>query len=88
MTIEEVKQLKYTQELYHITETNRDGTSVRIRISGKVKIWKRNPNKVKVPFKYGLYFNGYIDEHNCSNWSLTDPQKTKASFDEMEKDLK
>jgi hypothetical protein len=36
------------------------GHLVKVRINGKPKTWVRSPDKVEVPFKYGLYEHGYI----------------------------
>ena len=33
---------------------------MRFRVSGKVKTWKRDKYRIKVPIKHGLYDNGYI----------------------------
>ena len=32
-----------------------DNTAKRCKINGKVRTWKRNPSRVEVPVKYGLY---------------------------------
>ena len=34
----------------------------RIAINGRPKTWKRNPEKVQVPYKYGMYEYGYFTE--------------------------
>lgn len=33
---------------------------MEVRISGMPKLWKREPDRVSVPFKYGFYENGYL----------------------------
>jgi hypothetical protein len=35
------------------------------RKNGKCKVWLRNPERFKLPIKYGMYSHGYIDETNC-----------------------
>ena len=37
----------------------------RWRVNGKLKTWKRNPEKFQLPVKHGLYNFGYITEENC-----------------------
>jgi len=41
------------------------GCFLRVKINGKPKTWRRmlNQGLVRVPFKYGLYEHGYIDEN-------------------------
>jgi len=33
----------------------RDGHWYRVRQSGKLRMWKRDPHKVELPVKYGMY---------------------------------
>jgi hypothetical protein len=55
---------------YHRAITYKDGkTPVRVRKNGSVKLWKREPNKFRVPVKYGLRDYFYIDNHNAHEWS-------------------
>jgi len=61
LTLNQKKKLKYGDEVY--LEGN-CGHFLRARVNGKTKTWKRTPEKVKVPFKYGLYQHGYIDEQS------------------------
>jgi hypothetical protein len=35
------------------------------RKSGKCKVWIRSPERFKLPIKFGMFNNGYIDETNC-----------------------
>ena len=56
--------------LHHITRTNADGTPMRVRVSGMLKTWKRDPERFKLPVKYGLYENGYITPENAGEWVL------------------
>ena len=60
ITLDQAKNLGYGTTLEHTTLKNADGTPMRFRVSGMVKTWKRDPNRIKVPVKHGLYDNGYI----------------------------
>lgn len=62
MTIEEAKELKY-REIIHLKEGNK---CLNWRINGKIKLWKRNPNRILIPIKHGLYSFGYLTENNIS----------------------
>ncbi len=62
LTLEEAKKLEIGQILYHTINKNADGSSQRWRVTGKVKRWKRAPERIKVPIKTGLYNNSYLTE--------------------------
>jgi hypothetical protein len=66
ITIGQAKELKYGQVLHHMVNKNADGTPQRWRVSGVAKTWKRDPNRVKVPVKHGLYKNDYITEYDLN----------------------
>ena len=38
---------------------------IEVRVTGQVKTWKRDAGRVEVPFKYGMYEHGKINEDNC-----------------------
>ena len=63
ITLEQAKKLTHGDILHHKVNKNSDGTPQRWRVNGKVKLWKRSPNKVKVPLKYGLYRFDYLTEN-------------------------
>lgn len=53
MTVAEAKELPAAKDLPFL-ESGQE--SVRMcRMNGKVKRWKRSPNRIEVPVKYGLY---------------------------------
>lgn len=40
--------------IMHRTKNNADGTPVRARSNGKLKLWKTRPSEWRLPMKYGL----------------------------------
>lgn len=60
MTIEQAKCLVRGQILHYEFGKNADGTCMRFKVNGKVKLWKSAPHLVKVPLKRGLKEYGYI----------------------------
>lgn len=44
----------------------------RFRVSGRPKLWKRDPYRVRVPVKYGLYYSTAITENDLDDWHLED----------------
>lgn len=49
----------------------RGGVTIKItkcRVSGEPHVWRRSPERVQVPVKYGLYVNSYITEENLNDW--------------------
>jgi hypothetical protein len=57
ITLEEAKKLNYRDILI-------DSRGKKWRVNGKVKTWKKNPNRVYVPLKHGLYAYDFVDEHS------------------------
>ena len=72
MTLSEVKALKHGDIVHHSEVKNADGTPARGRCNGKVKTWKRDPSRVQVPMKHGLYDCFYITEQNMADFELAE----------------
>ena len=66
-----VETLGYRDILYHVTLKNANGTPLRCRVNGKVKLWKTRPNEFRLPVKYGLRECFYITETNGGEWYVT-----------------
>ena len=60
ITLEAAKKLTYGDILYVEDDFNSDGSKRRWRVTGKVKLWKRDPQRIKVPLKHGLYAYGEL----------------------------
>ncbi len=60
ITLDQAKELQHGTILYHARNRNADGTPQRWKVNGKVKVWKRSPDKVEVPLKHGLRDHGYL----------------------------
>jgi hypothetical protein len=54
LTLTQVKELKYRDEVYSIDEFDSSGAAKRWRVNGKVQLWKTRPTDFRVPLKYGL----------------------------------
>jgi hypothetical protein len=63
ITLEQAKNLKHGDILYHVINRNADGSPQRWRVNGKVRTWKRNPERIQVPLKYGLKNFDYLTEN-------------------------
>lgn len=63
LTIEQAKNLKRGDTLL-------DDTGHRWRVNGRVKTWKRSPNRVRVPLQYGLYVHWEVNEDNLFRFTL------------------
>jgi hypothetical protein len=55
MLLQEAFLLKYGDTVWAL---GRDGSAVRAKVNGKPKTWKRDPGKIEVPYKYGMYEYG------------------------------
>ncbi len=69
LTVESAKTLKSGAKLYNVKYRNADGSPMRIRVNGAVKIWKTRPNDFRIPFKYGMYDYGYVTPENMASWA-------------------
>jgi hypothetical protein len=61
---------RFPIRLEHTTLTNRDGTPLRARSNGMVKVWKTRPGEFQLPAKYGLKQCFYITERNADEWVI------------------
>jgi hypothetical protein len=64
ITLEQAKSLCPGTILYHVTNKNADCSAQRWRVNGQPKTWKRDPSRVQVPVKHGLYTFGYVTEND------------------------
>lgn len=53
ITLAGAKELRYGEVLV-------DDNGKRWRVTGKVQTWKRDPNRIRVPLKHGLYAYGAL----------------------------
>jgi hypothetical protein len=58
LTLEEMKSMPYS----HVYIQAQCGCFRAVKVNGVSKVWKRSPEKVRIPYKYGLYEYGYITE--------------------------
>lgn len=57
---------------YHRTKKYaRSDRPIEVRRMGRTKRWVRQPEKFRVPVKYGMYDSFYIDNRNADEWSTT-----------------
>jgi hypothetical protein len=64
LTLAEKKAMPYSHVfiLCQNPHNNHFGKFLEVKVNGISKTWKRSPNKVRIPYKYGLYEYGYITE--------------------------
>jgi hypothetical protein len=71
ITLDQAKKLSHGDILHHCELRNADGTPQRWRVSGKVKRWKRTPDRIEIPIKRGLYQFDYLTENYLNEFCLT-----------------
>jgi len=71
LTLGETLTLTHGDIVHMVHERNSDGSPVRWRVSGRVQTWVRDPNRVRVPVKYGLYSHGAIDRDIIESQIMT-----------------
>lgn len=66
--------LRHGQILHHKTLKNAGKTPMRVRVTGKVKVWKTRPEEFRIPVKYGLKTCGYVENtyerNNSGEWEV------------------
>ena len=62
ITLDQAKALRPRTILFHVHQSNADGTPQRWVVNGQPKTWKRSPERVRIPVKYGLYDFDYMTE--------------------------
>lgn len=82
MTKEIAESLPTGRTIYHKTWTNADGSAFRARVNGRIKTWKREPERWLLPIKRGLRDCGYLGEgpgadQSPSDWTTTEPVTKK-----------
>ncbi len=78
ITLKQAKQLYDGQHIYSKKYYNADGTPKRVKVNGRPKTWKRRPDKVQVPLKYGFYGPyDHLTESDLCDFSLTEPPRRK-----------
>lgn len=71
MTLQEAKSLVPGQVIYCTMAKNYDGTPQRFRVTGQVRTWKRNPNRIEIGLKRGMYEHARLTEVNLHLFTLT-----------------
>lgn len=74
-----VDDLNYGTTLYNKWRTNADGSPMRARVSGKVKVWDTRPDEFSIPMKYGLSHSFRITQDNAHEWTK-DEEEAKAAI--------
>lgn len=69
------------RNFWHRTATYKNGiTPIEVRRNGATKTWKRQPDKFKIPVKYGMYEFFYITDADAAEWSVIPlPNKPKPA---------
>lgn len=69
LTARNAHALSRGQTLYHHIEKNRDGSPLRARANGKVKMWRRPHNpQWQLPMKTGFKTCFYINDTTVDDW--------------------
>ena len=62
MDLETAKGLEVGDIIYDVRFCNADNSPYRWKVNGRVKTWKRSPDRIRIPVKCGLYEYDYITE--------------------------
>lgn len=70
VTPDDLRDLPIGTVLHHTTLKGSDRLPVRCRTSGKLREWKRDPDRWEQPVKHGLRSSFTIGPHNASDWEV------------------
>lgn len=84
ITLEQAKSLKVGTILHDVNHHNADGTPRRWKVNGAPQTWKRNPARVRVPLKHGLYSYDAITENDLHLVSFPGAERDETSTEEEE----
>ena len=73
MTLDEARNLHPSQTVYHVMARNADGSPLRARVNGNIRLWKTQPHRIQVPMKHGLRSCFYLTEENLDEWLIDEP---------------
>lgn len=65
MELQTAKNLRTGVYIYHVSKKNADGSPMRAKVTS-IKTWKRDPGRVEIHYKRGLYEYGVITESELS----------------------
>ena len=68
-------RLTWRQEVYMCSFRDR---VVKVRVNGALKTWKTEPERFRLPVKYGLRECGAIDQDNCDRFFITKEEAEAA----------
>lgn len=86
MNIEQAKQLKQGQIVYHKIKTNADGSPMRAKVTS-VKTWKRSPEKIEIGLKRGLYDYAKFTENELHLLSYSENWLKESDFTRINNDI-
>jgi hypothetical protein len=66
MTLEEAKALKYGDHVGIISRSEHPKLRT-VKTNGRVKRWKRQPDRIEIPMKYGMYTYFTITNENLTD---------------------
>jgi hypothetical protein len=72
ITLQQAKKLRHGQVILNPALPNADGTPSRWKVTGKIKLWARDPEKFRVPLKHGLYEHWELIPENANEFFLNE----------------
>lgn len=72
LTLERAKELKHDDFIFIVKRPRIELPPVleRWRVTGKVKLWKRSPDRIQVPIKHGMYSYGHLTEKSIDFFEI------------------
>lgn len=80
ITLEQAKSLQCGVILYHVIYKNADNSPQRWKVNGKVKRWKREPDRIEIPIKHGLRDFGTLRTEYLHLFCLDEEDATNTKY--------
>ena len=87
LTLALAQTISPSDHLCHVRLKTRAGKLAVVRVNGEAQVWKRSPDRVRVPWKYGLYEYGAVTEADLGDWVLCRGDGEPLSDSEIAKRL-
>lgn len=68
LSLSQAQALRSGDYIHSLTKKNADGTPMRARVT-LVKTWKRDPSRVEIHYKRGMYEYGTISERDLDGFA-------------------
>jgi hypothetical protein len=86
ITLAQAKALRHGEMLHANNARNSDGSCSRWKVNGAVRVWKRDPGRVRVPLKRGLWEYYHLTQDDLDFFHLEEDCPLRAAIRKVKKE--